>query len=77
MFLHVLAATGIWNLLVVSSFSSAYGATIGVKLGFVAASGLFTAIHQRASTPALRGATAGLGLLAALAATLLGVSLPG
>lgn len=77
----LLVVTGVWNLLAVDAAdqSAAYLTTLFVKLVLVAVSGIAAAGHivfQR-SRPALGGALAGVALLAALGATLLGVNLAG
>ena len=46
-----------------------------IKLLLVAVSGIGAAIHGRAQSTAARGATAGFGFLAALAALFVGVAL--
>jgi hypothetical protein len=72
----VAVVTGIWNMLALpSNQSSEYNATLGVKLLFVLLSGLFAFMHSRTPSPAVRGATGGLGLLASLAALVFGVML--
>ncbi len=77
----VLVATGAWNLVAVhvGDQSSAYLTTLVVKLALVAVSGAgaFGHILVARRSPALGGMLAGLALLAALAATFLGVLLAG
>lgn len=73
----VLVFTGLWNMMVIRSFTGAYGTTLMVKLVLVFLSGVFAFAHQRTSSAPVRGATAGLGLVASLGALLLGVSFPG
>ncbi len=70
-------ATGIWNLLSVpmADVSTGYNIILGVKLLLVVLAGAATFMHQRATTPALRGATAGIGFLASLVVVLLGTML--
>jgi putative copper export protein len=75
----LLIGTGIWNLLEVdiSQQSSSYQTTLAVKLVLVVISGFgafgHTALMRR--NPALGGAFAGIGLLAALAAAFMGILL--
>ena len=75
----LLIVTGVWNLFAVHAGdqSSAYLTTLFVKLLLVAVSGIGAALHTvyAKRNPALGGALAGLGLLAALAATFAGVLL--
>jgi putative copper export protein len=73
----VLVATGVWNLLEirVGDTTTAYQATLGLKLVLVAASGVGAALHRRSTTTlalAIGGAVAGLGAVGAL---FLGVNL--
>jgi hypothetical protein len=49
----------------------------GVKFLVVIAAGVGAYLHSKAQTPARRGATAGIGLLASLVALVLGVALAG
>lgn len=75
----LLIATGIWNLFAVKvgDQSSAYLATLLVKLLLVGVSGIGALGHilYARRRPAVGGMLAGLALLAALAATFLGVLL--
>jgi putative copper export protein len=75
----LLVVTGVWNLFAVHAAdqSGAYLTTLFVKLLLVAVSGIGAALHTvyARRKPALGGAFAGLGLLAALAATFAGVLL--
>jgi putative copper export protein len=77
----VLVATGIWNVLAVKvgDQSSAYVATLMLKLTLVVVSGACAAGHIALARrrPALGGALAGLALLAAIGATFVGVLLAG
>ncbi|HWS47426.1 MAG TPA: hypothetical protein VN636_16305 [Acidimicrobiia bacterium] len=77
----LLVVTGIWNLFAVnaSDQSSEYLTTLFVKLLLVGVSGAAAATHIVVARRrrALGGALAGLALLSALGATLLGVSLAG
>lgn len=75
----LLIVTGVWNLMAihVGDQSSSYDATLFVKLVLVAISGLCAFGHTLLARqrPALGGMLAGLALLAALAATFVGVLL--
>lgn len=67
----VLILTGIWNLVEVrvGDTSTEYQVTLGLKLLFVAASGIGAAAHRGATSKALLaagGAAAGVGAIAAL-----------
>lgn len=70
-------ATGIWNLLSVpmADVSTGYNMILGLKLLLVVLAGAATFMHQRATTAALRGATAGIGFVASLVVVLLGTML--
>jgi len=75
-FFGLAVVTGIWNLLEIpSGQSTAYHVTLGIKLLLVVASGAAAFVHTRTTSPAVRGATGGIGLVAALAALVLGVML--
>lgn len=76
-FFALAVLTGIWNLLRVDvgDQDAAYHATLGLKLALVALSGVTAFLHSNTARPALRGATAGLSLLSALAAAFCGVLL--
>jgi len=68
--------TGFWSILTLPSGQSfEYNVTLGVKLLLVVGSGVAAFVHQQTSSPALRGATGGLGLASALGALVLGVML--
>ena len=75
----VLIITGIWNLAAVhvSQQSSDYLTTVVVKLVLVAISGAGALMHTlyARERPAIGGIAAGVGLLAALGATFLGLLL--
>ena len=75
----LLVVTGVWNLFAVelSHQSDAYLTTLVVKLVIVALSGIGAAGHVffARRRPALGGMLAGLGLVAALGATFVGVLL--
>jgi putative copper export protein len=55
--------------------SAAYTTTLMIKLTFVLVSGLGAALHTFLKNPALKGISAGVGLVSALAVVLLGVSI--
>ncbi len=75
-FFGLAVVTGIWNVLAIESGQSTeYNVTLGVKLLLVMVSGLAAFVHSRTPSPAVRGATGGVGLLAALGALVLGVML--
>ena len=69
--------TGIWNILTIpmGDVSTGYNAVLGLKLLLVVAAGTATFLHQRATSAALRGATAGLAFVASLIVVLLGTML--
>ena len=69
--------TGIWGLAEVglSNRSDDYLATMLVKLLLVGMSGAAAAVHTATRSPALRGASGGIGFLAALGALLAGAGL--
>lgn len=75
----VLVVTGVWNLFAVNAAdrSSAYLTTLFVKLLLVGVSGVGALAHILLSRrrPALGGALAGLGLLAATGAMFVGIQL--
>lgn len=73
----VLLATGVWNLLEVQvgDRTTAYHATLGVKLLVVAASGVSAGVHATTRTRAVLAATGAITAVTALAAVLLGVQL--
>jgi len=75
-FFGLAVVTGIWSLLELPSNTTiGYQITLGVKILLVVVSGGAAFVHTRTASPAVRGATGGLGLLAALAALVLGVRL--
>src|SRR5262245_36176484 len=69
--------TGIWNLMAVrpGDRSTEWQITLMIKLLLVATSGVTAFLHGIVPSPAARGVTAGLALLAALAAAFCGVLL--
>ena len=76
-FFGLAVVTGIWNLLEidVGDRSTSYHVTLGVKLLVVALAGTSAAVHSLTPSPAIRGITGGLGLIASLAAVVFGVML--
>ena len=70
-------ATGLWSLAEVglADRDSDYLVTLLVKLLLVGLPGSAAAVHAATRSPALRGTTGGLGLLAALGALLAGSTL--
>lgn len=69
--------TGIWNMLSVdmASVSTGYNIAFGLKLLLVMITGFAAFVHQRTATPALKGITGALGLIASLAALAVGVAM--
>ena len=76
-FFALAVVTGIWNLtqVHVSDHTVGYQITLAVKLLLVAVSGVTAFLHGLVPNPVARGVTAGLALLAALAALVCGVLL--
>lgn len=74
-----LVATGVWNLAEVQldARTSEYSVTLMVKLGLVAASGLGAGLHAVARSRVGLAVWGAVGLLAGIAAMLLGVVLRG
>ncbi|HQU26581.1 MAG TPA: hypothetical protein PLS29_06065 [Acidimicrobiales bacterium] len=75
----LLIVTGLWSVAAVhaGAASSAWNAVFAVKMALVVVAGVGTLVHQRATTASLRGASAGIGTLATVAAMVLGVALAG
>jgi putative copper export protein len=73
----VLIMTGIWSMAIVGGQMSdeAYRTTLMVKMVLVLFSGLGAALHTFAKRPVLKGIWGTVGLLGAVSAVLLGVSL--
>jgi len=71
----VLIVTGFWTLSIGGQGGDAYQITLLVKLVLVVLSGLGAALHTVAKSPAFKGIWGAVGLLGALGALLLGVSL--
>ena len=75
-FFGLAVLTGIWSILTLPSGQSfEYNVTLGVKLLLVVGSGVAAFVHQQTSSVAVRGATGGIGLFAALGALVMGVML--
>jgi len=71
----ILVVTGVWLIAVAGDQSDAYRATLMVKMVFVVLSGVGAALHTFVKNPALKGFCAAVGLVGALCAVLLGVSI--
>ena len=73
----ILFVTGIWNLLGSnpSDQTTAWNATLGLKLLMVAATGIAAAVHAGARSKVALAAGGAISLIAGLAAVLLGVML--
>lgn len=71
----VLLATGVWNMLDVSSDDPAYRTTLNVKMAIVVISGITAFLHTRAKSKGAMAALGSLSGLSALAALFLGVML--
>lgn len=73
----VAVLTGIWSLMAVdiTASSSAYQATVLIKLALAAASGVFAAVHANGRTKAALAIGGALGALTGIAAMFLGVLL--
>jgi putative copper export protein len=69
--------TGVWNLMAVdiTTASSAYQATVLLKIAVAIASGVFAAVHQLGQTKVALAVGGALGALTAIAAMFLGVLL--
>jgi len=75
----VLVVTGIWNLLAVDvgDQTTAWHASLGLKLVLVAASGVAAAFHAGARSKVVLAVGGAVGLLAALGAVFVGLQLSG
>jgi putative copper export protein len=75
----VLVITGIWNLLAidVGDQTTAWHASLGLKLVLVAASGIAAAFHAGARSKVVLAVGGAVGLLAALGAVFVGLQLSG
>jgi hypothetical protein len=71
----VLVLTGGWMMGTMGDETDAFKTTLMVKMVFVLVSGIGAALHTFLKNPALKGISAGVGLVSALAVVLLGVSL--
>jgi putative copper export protein len=75
----LLIVTGFWNYFAVNhdhAFTS-WSVVFNVKMVCVVAAGVGTYLHTRAKTAKAKGAWAGIGTLASIAALVLGVALAG
>lgn len=75
----LLIVTGFWNFSAVDHqrATTSWSTVFGVKMVLVVAAGVGTYLHARATTPRGKGAWAGIGTLASVAALVLGVALAG
>lgn len=71
----VLILTGGWMLAGGGDKSDAWKMTLMIKLTLVLVSGIGAALHTFLKNPTLKGISAGVGLVSALAVVLLGVSI--
>lgn len=74
-FFGLIVITGIWNIFAVdlADVSMGYNMAFGIKMLLVLVTGGAAFLHQRATSPGMRGATGALGLVASIAALVLGV----
>lgn len=70
----LIMVTGMWNVFAVdmTEASTGYSMAFGIKFLLVIVTGVAAFLHQRTSTPSVKGMTGGLGFLAALGALVLG-----
>lgn len=75
----LLVLTGFWNYAAVhgQNASSAWNTAFGIKVVCVALAGVGTLLHTKATTPAARGAWAGIATLATTVALILGIAIAG
>jgi putative copper export protein len=75
----LLILTGFWNYAAVhgTTMSSSWNTAFGIKMVAVVVAGVGTFLHTRAATARAKGMYAGIGMLATLAAMVLGVALAG
>ena len=75
----VLVATGIWNILDTDfdNVGDGYHLTLGIKLLLVTLSGMSAAAHAASDRTAIIAAGGAVGLIASLAAVIVGVQLSG
>jgi putative copper export protein len=71
----VLVLTGGWMMATAGDESDAFKMTLMIKLTLVVVSGIGAALHTFLKNPTLKGISAAVGLVSALAVVLLGVSL--
>lgn len=75
----VLIITGVWNITALDNggSNSSWKMVLGMKMGVVLIAGVAVAVHTRAASAKAKGVSAGLGMLASLAAMVMGVVLAG
>jgi putative copper export protein len=75
----VLIGTGIWNVAALHNggSNSSWKMVLGIKMAFVLLAAVAVFAHTKLASAKLKGASAGLGLLASLVAMVLGVALAG
>jgi len=71
----VLVLTGGWMMATAGDESEAFKVTLMIKLTLVIVSGIGAALHTFLKNPTLKGISAAVGLVSALAVVLLGVAL--
>ena len=71
----LLVVTGVWLIAGAGDRSDAYRTTLMVKIVFVVLSGVGAALHTFVKNPTLKGFWSAVGLVGALSAVLLGVSI--
>jgi len=76
-FFGIAVFTGIWNMVSLPGTSAGWNALLGIKMLLVALSGASAWLHQSTDKTSVRGASAGVALLASLAALVMGVMLSG
>ena len=76
-FFGLAVVTGIWNMVSLPDTTAGWNALLGIKMLVVAISGAGAWLHQSTDNAAIRGASAGLALLASIAALVMGVMLSG
>ncbi|HUY17529.1 MAG TPA: hypothetical protein VMV11_08205 [Acidimicrobiales bacterium] len=74
----LLIVTGVWSVAAVGSGAgSNWNAVFGIKMFCVIVAGLGAFLHTRAASPKAKGVFAGVGMVATIAAMVLGVALAG
>lgn len=76
-FFAIAVFTGVWNMLAIDGdeTTSGWSAVLGIKMLVVVIAGAAAWVHQNTSKVSIRGASAGLGLVASVAAALMGAML--